>query len=456
MDQRLVEKTIAGDRHAFNLLIEQHGQEIYAHVARKVRYPTDVEDLTQEVFLTAFSQLHRLRDRDRFSFWLKAIADNLIRMWYRRRYAQLRWEDMLSHEGEDGQTREEHLEGQEIRIALRAAIGHLSAIQQEVLSYHYFKGYTYEETADLLDLRVNTVRSRLQKARTRLKKEMIEMQDKALPSQEFTLNSDDLRALRWAVKFASIDPNRPVLQGIYLDAGGKIVSTDGHRLFLWTTESLESLATPVLVGPWNDVEIPQMESATLVLGATEVNLKTSGGTGVVIPIMEGPYAKYEQVIPPDGPIHAIVSTGDLLEAVDQIAVQLKDRHPEDLQGKWTYKPQVEIRLSRIDQTLSLLTTSKMGYHLREEGNSSDDVPEGGAVWTFITSIQAQISIPDEEDLFRIAVNHDFLRDVVQALEVEQKTEIEVSFTDSQKVIQFILVDDMGRKTLLMPMRMKEN
>ncbi len=455
MDRKFVDQTLAGDYHAFNHLIERHSPMIYTYIARKVRYPTDIEDLAQEVFLTAFSRLPRLRDRDQFTSWLRGIADNLIRMWYRRHYVQLRWEDMLSHEEENYQAREEHLEKQEIRMALRAAIGHLSAIQQEVLSYYYFKGYTYEETADLLGLRVNTVRSRLQKARTRLKKEMIEMKNKALPFQEFALNREDLNALRWATKFASKDSNRSILQGIYFDIGGKIVSTDGSRLFLRTIESLKSLSAPVLVGPWNDIEALQAESATLELGATDANLKIAEGMGYVFPIMEGPYVKYEHVIPPEGSIRATVTLDDLLDAIDQIAPQLEDRHPEDPQGKWTYKPRVEIRLSSIDQTLSLLTTNKMGYHLREEGNRSGDVPEGGAVWTFITSIQAQISMPDEEDLFRIAINHDFLKNVVQALEVEQKTEIEVSCTDQTKVIQFAPVDGMGRKTLLMPLKMEK-
>jgi len=222
-----------------------------------------------------------------------------------------------------------------------------------------------------------------------------------------------------------------------------------------TSESLKSLATPVVVGPWGDIEEPQMESARLELGATEVNLKIEGGMGYVFPIMEGPYVKYEQVIPPDGPICAIAVFGDLLDAVGQIASQLEDRHPQDSQGKWRYTPQVEIRLSRIDQTLSLLTTSKMGYHLREQENSLGAVLEDGAVWTFITSIQAQISLPDAEDLFRIAVNHDFLRDVVQALEVEQKTEIEVSFTDQNKIIQFAPIGDQGRQIFLMPLRMEK-
>jgi RNA polymerase sigma-70 factor, ECF subfamily len=454
MDRKLVRKTLSGDHQAFNRLIERYGQVLYAHIARKIRYPSDVEDFVQETFLAAFSQLHRLRDPDRFLFWLKGIADNLIRMGYRRRYVQLRWEDALSAEDDDHQAQEESFEEREMRMALREAIGHLSAIQREVLTYHYFKGYSYEETADLLDLRVDTVRSRLQKARIHLKKEMIEMQDKALTPQVFALERIDLDALRWATKFTSLDPNRPVLQGIYLDVGGKIVSTDGSRLFLWTSEALGSLSAPVLVGPWHGVEIPPASSGMLELGATDANLRIEGGTGFVVPLMEGAYAQYEQVIPSDGATHVIVPAGDLLEAVDQIESQLKNRHPVDPQEKWIYQPQVEIRLSGIDQTLSLLTTNEMGYHLPKGEEDTPHNREEGAVWTFITSVKAEIAIVEGEDIFRIAVNHGFLSDVLRALELKPTQKVRISFIDPEKVIQFVPVDDLGRKTLLMPMRMK--
>jgi len=55
----------------------------------------------------------------------------------------------------------------------------------------------------------------------------------------------------------------------------------------------------------------------------------------------------------------------------------------------------------------------------------------------------------------MAVNHGFLRDVVQALALKPTEKVRISFIDPVKVIQFVPVDDPGRKTLLMPMRMKD-
>ena len=280
------------------------------------------------------------------------------------------------------------------------------------------------------------------------------MLGKPLPSQPFALSREDLNALQWATQFVSKDPNRPILQGVYLDIGGKIVSTDGSRLFLRSTESLKLLSTPVLVGPWESIDDFQADSATLELGTTDAHLRMAGGTDRVIPIMEGSYVKYEQVIPPDGAIQATVSASDLIKAIDQIEPQLEGRHPVDLQDKWLYQPQVEIRLSGIDQTLSLLTTGGMGYHRPKDEEDSPDYPEEGVVWTFVTSVKAEIAMKEGEDIFRIAVNHGLLRDVVQALELKLTQRIWISFIDPLKVIQFIPVDDMGRKTLLMPMRMK--
>ena len=67
--------------------------------------------------------------------------------------------------------------------------------------------------------------------------------------QHFELAAEDLAALAWAARFASRDPQRPVLGGIYLDADGRLVACEGHRLLSWRLPALEGLAAPVLLQP---------------------------------------------------------------------------------------------------------------------------------------------------------------------------------------------------------------
>ena len=140
-----------------------------ARIASKLGSRETAEDLLQEVFMAAFQQLASLRNPSSFGAWLCSIADNKVRMWQRRRLIQLdlleQIETIPAPEPEERQ----------VRSLVRAALGRLSAAQREVIVHHYLKGYSYRQTAVLLDLKTATVRSRLQKARSRLQKEVIAM-----------------------------------------------------------------------------------------------------------------------------------------------------------------------------------------------------------------------------------------------------------------------------------------
>ena len=85
-----------------------------------------------------------------------------------------------------------------------------------------------------------------------------------------------------------------MLHGVYLDAGGKMMATDGRRLFFRTAAGLRQLEVPVLLGPWDGGELPAAESATLEMGMEEAVLRIPGRPERRIPVMEGPYVKYEQ------------------------------------------------------------------------------------------------------------------------------------------------------------------
>ncbi len=361
-DRDLIEQTLAGNQRAFAVLVERYGRKVYARVGRWVRYPEDVEDLVQEVFIRAYSRLGQLREVRRFPAWLRAIADNTARGWHRRRIVQLQLGEALEAEwaAETGSSGGEE-EVRRVRAMVQDALRALSGAHREVIVHHYFKGYTYVETADLLGLEVDTVRSRLQKARRRLKEEMISMGHVDTPMQAFELTREDLSALRWGVAFVSQDENRPILQGVCLDTGGRVVATDGARLLVRIAEGLKKVAAPVILGPWDGVEIPDAERATLSIGEESAVLQVQGEPDRPVSVIEGSYVKYESVIPTDAPVCSVtVQAGALLEAVELIGEYLGARHPVDREETWRYNPMVVIRLSVSDQTLSMTTARDMG------------------------------------------------------------------------------------------------
>ena len=88
-DERLVRATLAGDISAFGTLVDRYWKMMFAIALNKIADPTEAEDIAQESFLKAHSQLHNLRDPSRFAGWLSKIAvqqcTNLVRSNTRRR-----------------------------------------------------------------------------------------------------------------------------------------------------------------------------------------------------------------------------------------------------------------------------------------------------------------------------------------------------------------------------------
>ncbi len=80
----LVEKAREGDRDAFEKLITLHQDEIFRLVFFRTRSRIDSEDLTQDIFLSAFKYLPQLKDSDRFRPWLYRIALNRVNDFHRK------------------------------------------------------------------------------------------------------------------------------------------------------------------------------------------------------------------------------------------------------------------------------------------------------------------------------------------------------------------------------------
>ncbi|MBN2138083.1 MAG: sigma-70 family RNA polymerase sigma factor [Sedimentisphaerales bacterium] len=88
-DESLIGIVLGGNRSAFGTIVERHWNMVMALALSKVGEVAEAEDVAQESFLKAYSNLHRLRDRSRFIGWLAKIAlqecSNVVRRDIRRR-----------------------------------------------------------------------------------------------------------------------------------------------------------------------------------------------------------------------------------------------------------------------------------------------------------------------------------------------------------------------------------
>jgi RNA polymerase sigma-70 factor (ECF subfamily) len=157
----LVRRAQAGDREAFEILVERHATETY-RLAAAIVGEADARDVAQESFVGAWQQLPRLRDPSAFTPWLRRICVNRSRNWLRSRARRgyptsLQTDEATTHPD----PRRDFRGAVEARMVLEPAFDALSVDQRAVLALHYSMGYSISETAAALDVRVGTAKSRL-------------------------------------------------------------------------------------------------------------------------------------------------------------------------------------------------------------------------------------------------------------------------------------------------------
>lgn len=169
-DRDLVERSRNGDEAAYGVLVER-----YAALVRGIAIyqgaQDDVDDVTQEVFLRAWSSLDQLDKADRFGPWVAQIARNMGHSWRRRRRLRRQGEVEGVHHFESdapplpAETAENN---QSIRM-LRHALDDLAPEIRLLLSLHYLEGCSYRQISRCLDIPVATVRWRLMQGMRRLR-----------------------------------------------------------------------------------------------------------------------------------------------------------------------------------------------------------------------------------------------------------------------------------------------
>ena len=142
----------------------------------------DAEDVLQEVFLRAYGSLNGFQGKAEISTWLYSIAMNAARGFLKKRNQRLKLATSLSPEELEMMGRlagggdvEKIYSLREINESLRKALMNLSPDFREVFVLNKIEGCSYKEIAEILDVSIGTVESRLFRAKEQLRKELIGM-----------------------------------------------------------------------------------------------------------------------------------------------------------------------------------------------------------------------------------------------------------------------------------------
>lgn len=181
----LVERAQAGDRGAFHQLVDRFQPEIFRTLYYRIHSRMESEDLTQDVFLSAYKNLPRLKSPRLFRSWLYRIAVNRARDYYRRKRLRM----LLGFGSIDA---EEFRESEAVEAPAQAArtldreafwkhvrdmMGAMSGQEKEVFYLRFFDELSIKEITSVLGKSESTVKTHLYRALSKVKSAVARMDD---------------------------------------------------------------------------------------------------------------------------------------------------------------------------------------------------------------------------------------------------------------------------------------
>jgi len=178
-DAQLIEQTLAGRSAAFGELVCKYQDRLFNTIAHVAGNAEDARDIVQDAFVQAFLKLESFQHHAAFYTWLYRIAFNVAISHRRSRRPAVSIEQAKEDAGEEpadvGDGPEINLLRKECCEQVRGAIAGLKEEYRAVVVLREIDGCSYESIAEILDLPIGTVRSRLYRGRLQLMEELKEM-----------------------------------------------------------------------------------------------------------------------------------------------------------------------------------------------------------------------------------------------------------------------------------------
>lgn len=174
----LVRAVRQGDKQAFNRLVLLYQNRIYNLAFNYVKNDEEAKDLAQDIFVTAYRALPKLREDNKFGAWLYQIGLNHCRNRYKRLkrrgfFTNTSLDDDQSSLQLSGKSSpEKEVEEKRTIKMVREAIDTLKDSEKEILVLRDLQGMPYDEIGEILEIPLGTVKSKLSRARTSLKNKL--------------------------------------------------------------------------------------------------------------------------------------------------------------------------------------------------------------------------------------------------------------------------------------------
>jgi RNA polymerase sigma-70 factor, ECF subfamily len=186
-EETLVAELKAGSEEAYAWLINQYHQQVYSLVYRMVNDPADAADTTQEVFLKVFRGMKRFHGESSLKTWMYRIAvheaSNRRRWWFRHKAHETSIEPAANLEPEKNaglkdtlvdaaESPFDNVVHQELKVRVEAELRQVPEPYRTTVILRDLEELSYEEIAEVTEVSLGTVKSRLMRGREALKKRL--------------------------------------------------------------------------------------------------------------------------------------------------------------------------------------------------------------------------------------------------------------------------------------------
>lgn len=177
-DSALIVRILDGDLAAFPVLVERYRPFVFAIALNQLENEEDAKDVSQDVFVRAYSRIEQVRDRTRFGAWLRQITVNECRAW------RTRCRDRAGVAGFEAASANQP--DPDNRITLNRALARIDEPSRLTVILYYQHAYSHTEIGGLLEEPVTTIKSRLRNARAKLKRQLEEKLEERLKPDLFS------------------------------------------------------------------------------------------------------------------------------------------------------------------------------------------------------------------------------------------------------------------------------
>jgi len=175
-DGYVIQQCLDGKSATFGFLVDKYKKSVYALAYSEVCNFHDAQDITQEVFIKAFQNLHTLKRWDNFMGWICRITINTCKNWIRS--SSKRPDSEFVEDQKPSRLNSSSIESYQVDMmyeSVREALDSLPEMYRKVLTLRYFGGMTVSEIASFLCISPRSVDRRISEAQARLKEEILAM-----------------------------------------------------------------------------------------------------------------------------------------------------------------------------------------------------------------------------------------------------------------------------------------